>query len=1420
MLSVAEKKTTEEQKLCEESDGSDAAVVDESEEVSDSSESEDGEAEDSTDDSKTHCLSNDKRLVLLTDMGLLVKTALNGEQTVFVMSFRTGLPVADAQVSLLGKNGVALSAGKTDSQGKVNFPTTDGLTAEKTPTVYLAEKDGDLSFLPFKRDNRQLDVSRFDIDGLHDSADSLQAYLFSDRGIYRPGDTVKVGVMLRKRDWSALPAGLPLKLRIKDPENQEVWNHVATFGAEGVTEISWPSPSAGKTGKYQVELFVADKSEKSLGVTTVRVEEFQPDRLQVKTDILAAPAKGWIRPEAVKAKVTVRNIFGTAAAGNTAKVELMIHPWSGQIPGYDNYSFRRTLAENIPNMPQTLGDVTTNDQGEALFELPLASISEPVFEIAVAGEGFEKGAGRSVVNTTTALVSKQDYLLGYKADGSLDYLSKDTKRSLSLLAVGADFQPRQSETVSAEIYENRYVSTLVKRKDGLYQYQSVLRQELRDTQPVSLIKGTAEFSLPSVNAGDFYVLFKNNQGQELNRVNYTVAGDGNVTRNIERNAELKLRLNKKEYQPGETIDMQIVAPYHGAGLITVEQDGVITSQWFKTDTTATSQQISLPKTISGNAYVSVAFVRSLDSKEIYMSPLSYGVVPISISKQAYTQQLQLNAPKSVQSGQTINVNYSVTEPTKLVLYAVDEGILQFAHYSNPTPLEYFFRKRALQVTSHQILDLILPDFSLVQRLSDPGGDETGELMGKYKNPFARKHKPPMTFWSGFVDAQPGEHTVSIPVPEYFNGSIRVIAVAVNAGKMGVATAQTTATQDYVIQPQQPYVVAPGDEFDMGVLVANASASAKAQDVKVSVVAGDALELLSPNPQSLSLAPAKDGTVRFHAKVKEKLGPINVRYQVTDASGKTVGYNEEMSIRPSQPLLTTLQGGVLTIEQQKKGKVQALDLQRTVYDEQRKAELAVSITPAAYLRGIMEFLKSYPYGCTEQITSQAFPAAVLGANPELGLNGEDVEKLVQRSLHILQTRQKHDGSFGYWSVADAGNADYSMYATHFLLEAKEHGFNLPSNMLERAMQYADEYAQITPTTSPEAYDEARAYAFYLLARNGSNIAERLRAFEAELKARPVAGLEGLRYRAGFFLAAAYKLHHLDEDSDRLLSGFRKQWQTTGLLPQDMQNNPEMLSLYLYLIGKHMPEQIDSKDPKFGKYLLELAQDLVKQRMNSFRGSLALLGLGSLWERFDLDKQNSFSVFAGTPMAQLPLQGKTSKSALLSPTTRPLEIRGQGLWNLYYQLSESGYDRAAPTKEIAEKLTINRSLLNEKGDKIQQISLQDKLHIRIALHPDQEMKDVAVVLLVPGGFEIDLGETGLAERKSLPIADKPLWEPDYIDVQEDRVVMFGGFDGSEKYFEFRLKPLNTGVYKVPSVFAEGMYDAEIQYRGLADEIRVVE
>ncbi|MFI3155141.1 MAG: alpha-2-macroglobulin [Methylococcaceae bacterium] len=1429
LLSVNEKKdrpkaASAEPCASEETQGDNAETAEDEEsgqaDCADSSEQESGTAhEESNSGDESVAEMKDQRLILLTDMGLLVKTGADGHQDVFAMSFRSGQPVIGAQVSLLGMNGIPLFSAKTNAEGKVSFPTVEGLKEEKEPSVYIAEKDGDLSFLPYSRDNRLLDVSRFDIDGLHDAADSLHAFVFSDRGIYRPGDTAHIGLILRKRDWSALPSGLPLQAVITDPQDQEVWRQTIAFGAAGFEEINWDSPESGKTGAYRVELFLADKAAKtkqSLGYTTLRVEQFQPDRLQVKTEIMAAPSLGWIKPDQAAAQVTVRNLFGTPAAGNPVKLEMTVRPWSGQVPGFPDYRFRGSIGTNIPDLPEQLGEADTNAEGVAKFDLPLAAINEPIFEITLAGEGFEKGAGRSVVNVASTLVSKQPFLLGQAADSPLDYISKGSPRKLKLLALGPDFKPKGAETVTAEIFEQHYVSTLVKQENGLYSYQSVERNQLRTSGQLSLADGKANFELPTEIPGNFYVVFKNAQGEELNRVNYSVAGDGNVSRNIERNAELNLTLNKKEYRPGEEIELQIVASYQGAGLITIEQDGVIASHWFKAAGTASTHRIAVPQGISGNAYVSVAFVRSLDSKEIYMSPLSYAVVPFTISRQAYLNDVTLTVPETVRSGSNLDVHYRVKEATKIVLYAVDEGILQFAHYRNPAPLDFFFRKRALQTKTHQILDLILPDYALVQKLSAPGGDEDAETFGKYKNPFARKHKPPLAFWSGIIDAAPGDHVLSIPVPDYFNGSIRVLAVAVNAGKLAVPVSRTVASNPFVIQPQQPLAVAPGDEFDMGVLIANNTGQSGEKTLNVSVDVGEALELLTANPQKINLSAGKDGTVRFKAKAKEKLGPVAIRYQVTGA-GQETSYSEEMTIRPSQPLLTTLQNGILHIVDQQDGKTAKLEQLRTVYDEQRQTEFTVSMTPAAYLRGIVEYLKNYPYGCTEQLVSQAFPAVVLGGNEELGLSAQDVDRLFQRSLKILQTRLKQDGSFGYWSVSSPSDPFYSMYATHLLLEARERGQKTSDATFDRAIRYADQYTQERHYKGYE--HQAEAYALYLLARNGRNVADRLKAFDAELDRQWGQGEISANW-VRFFLGAAYKIHHLDADADRFFGEFQRQWKNTGQMPWDMQKSPEVMSLYLYLLNKHFPELVNAQDPQFGRYLLELGQDMVKQRSSSFQGSMALLGLGSLWQRFEHEDGKSFTVQTGKPPMPLALQGKTVKRGLLDRAMNPIEVSGDGLFNLYYQLSERGYDKSPPDSAINRQLTINRLVLNEQGGKINELKLQDKLHIRLILHPDHAMENIAVVMLIPGGFEIDLSEEGLGSRLSLAVKDKPLWTPDYIDVQEDRIVFFGNLDNSEKYFEFRLKPLNTGSYTVPPVFAEGMYDTEILHRGLADKIKVVE
>src|SRR5262249_51989516 len=217
-----------------------------------------------------------------------------------------------------------------------------------------------------------------------------------------------------------------------------------------------------------------------------------------------------------------------------------------------------------------------------------------------------------------------------------------------------------------------------------------------------------DLALATPRPGGFAYVVRDGQGLELNRFEDTVAGHANVTRPLERNAEPQLALDRKDYAPGEEIEVSIRAPYAGAGLITIERERVYAHQWFKSSTLASVQRIRVPRDFEGNGYVTVHYIRDPASAEIFMSPLSYGVVPFTLSLAQRTNALTLSASEVVKPGQPLRIKLSATQPAHAVVFAVDEGILQVAGYRNPDPLGHFFAKRALELQTAQILDLVLP----------------------------------------------------------------------------------------------------------------------------------------------------------------------------------------------------------------------------------------------------------------------------------------------------------------------------------------------------------------------------------------------------------------------------------------------------------------------------------------------------------------------------------------------------------------------------------------------------------------------------------------------------------------------------------------------------------------------------------------
>ncbi len=825
----------------------------------------------------------DRRLVLLTDLGLLVKDSADGSHDAFVQSIRTGEPVAEASVSVLGKNGLAILSAKTDANGHVTFPTLKDFKREKTPTVYTVEKDGDLSFLPIDRSDRRLNFSRFDTGGVYSTpnSDSLQAYLFSDRGIYRPGEQIHLGMIVRTIDWTALPDGLPLELVVNDPRGIEIHRQVVKFSTVGFEEFSTATQEDSPTGAYQFALYIKrDKERRTLlGSTSVRVEEFQPDRMIIKAELSAAPSEGWVAPGALGAKVLLRNLFGTPAAGRTVKGSFKLWPSVTAFPKYAAYRFHDPY-ETKHSYEEQLGEVTTDADGRASFDMKLERFERGIYHLRFVAEGFEPEGGRSVVADVSALVSPAPFLVAYKPDGDLHYMKKDSERSIHVVAIDAKAEPVAAADLESDLVEIRYVSVLTKQENGTFAYQSVKKETSREKKPLTIPAGGFTLKLPTAEPGSFAFVVRDSKGVELNRVSFDVVGQANVSRSLEREAELKIKLGSSEVKPGDEVEVEIEAPYVGSGLITIERDRVYNARWFNTTTTGSVQKIRVPEELEGNGYVTVTFLRSLDSKEIFMSPLSYGAVPFAVSRARHSEALTLHVPELVRPGDKLKVDYQTAEPAKLLLVAVDEGILQVARYNTPDPLGHFFRKRALEVTTSQILDLVLPEIRLLNEASAPGGDEEGRL-ARHLNPFKRKNQRPVAFWSGIVDSDGKPGSVEVAIPDYFNGTVRVMAVAANASAIGVAEAKTVSQGYFVLQPQAPYFAAPGDEFEVTSLVANnTDASGGEARVKVGLETSSDLEVVGEREQELSIPKGGDKTVSFRVRARPEPGAAHLTMNVS------------------------------------------------------------------------------------------------------------------------------------------------------------------------------------------------------------------------------------------------------------------------------------------------------------------------------------------------------------------------------------------------------------------------------------------------------------------------------------------------------------------------------------------------------------
>lgn len=1361
------------------------------------------------------------RLVLITDMGMIVKDNQDGTHDVFVESIREGTPLAGVQVAILGKNGLPILTQTTNNEGRVSFPELKSYIDDREPVVYLASLGEDSSFIPYNNPGRNLNFSRYDVGGVYNNRDqhSLSAYLFSDRGIYRPGDSVHLGMIVKQTFAAPQPAGLTLQATITDPRGTTVIDNKFVLNSVGFSDLDFKTNEASPTGQYQVSLYIVKDNypDSLLGSTTFRVNEFLPDRMRIQANLSEPTNLGWISPHNLTANIVLSNLYGAPAANRRVSAKILLEPKNISFAKYPDYIFADPLLD--PKKPtkvftDNLADSKTDAEGKVNFSLNLDRFSAATYQLTFFAEGFEADSGRSVTTQTSALVSPLSYFIGYKANGDVNYIKQNTERLVHFIAVNPKLEMQALDKLKIQYLTLKPVFTLVKKPNGTYEYQSIIQTKISKTENFSIPKEGYKLALPTDQIGEFAVQLLDKDNTVLSYVNYNVVGTGQITLN--KNAELTLKLNKESYEPGEDIEVNITAPYTGSGLITIERDKVYATTWFKTDTTSSIQKITVPKDFQGNGYVNVAFMRDWNSSELFMSPLSYSVVPFAVPHDKQTLKIELNSPEKAEPGHDFPIAYSSDKPGKIIIFAVDEGILQVARYITPDPLAFFFQKRALEVITQQTVDLILPKFIKDRELSSVGGDGGGKFLLGNLNPFKRKTDLPVVFWSGIIDTDQTTRKLTYPIPDYFNGSLRVMAVGVSLDTVGSAEKTAIISGPFVISPNLPVVVAPNDQFEMTATIANnVKGSGHAAPIKLNLEVEPGLEIIGAKSQTIAIDEGKEKTVHYQLRANSILGSAAIRLTAAleapshcepiaasqasrndgeekqssvDCHVANTPRNDEavissmqqsLSVRPASPLLTTINSGM------SKDSTKTINLTRVLYPEFRKVEAMISTSPLILVSGLQRYLEHFPYGCTEQLTSEAFPLLAMTQSPSLLSDKQKINEQLFRTVQMLSSRQMTDGGFSYWpgTWSNQANKFASIYAMHFLTDAKDQGYNIPTGLFNMGLDYLKNIANQNLVTDEDARNTA--YAIYVLTRNEiltTNYISHLQLYLDKVQKN-----QWQHSLTGAYIAATYQLLKNDTMGFDLISQYQ--------IPQASKNTEQFYDAnianaqYFYLIARHFPQYLNKIHNKF---IPELVSAINNEDINSLTASYTSIALLAYTEAVKPTNDSELTITE-------TLDNGNEKSIVntVSQNAKKITLHNPDNKNFFYQLTVTGFDKNPDNNKFSHGIEIAAFYRNSDGKDVETIAVGDEIEVHIQARSVSQpyLNNVAIVSLLPGGFEI--------VRESVKTGNM-----DYADMREDRVIFFGTLTDDTSEIVYKIKATNVGQYTVPPVLAESMYNPQVK------------
>jgi uncharacterized protein YfaS (alpha-2-macroglobulin family) len=582
--------------------------------------------------------------------------------------------------------------------------------------------------------------------------------------------------------------------------------------------------------------------------------------------------------------------------------------------------------------------------------------------------------------------------------------------------------------------------------------------------------------------GQYQVAIEDLQSGASSSIVFYVSGWGYAPWAMAEPERLMIDFDKDSYRVGEQATVQIRSPFAGKLILTVERDGVLDQRIIRMQENTATITLPVREEYKPNVYVVGSLIRSNESLEIHAPVRAYGAYPLMVDCSDQKLTVDLAAPDHIIPRSTLDVSVKTkggTGRTYLTVAAVDEGILQITDFATPDPFGYFYRKRRLSVETYDIYSLILPEIEKSEKKSTPGGGRADER-AKHLMPVALRRVKPVALWSGMVQTdQQGRATVHLKVPQ-FQGSLRVMAVAFDGASYGSASQSVTVSDPIVLTPTFPRFIAGKDSFYIPVNVYNGTE--KAGQVTVELSVDGPVEILSPNKQTVDVPSKQERLVKFTCQAADEMGALHFRL---DASGlgSTTRHDVDVPLRPASPLVTEAGARRIGDDGEASFEIEPDWIEGTT-------RLQISLSPFALVSfgHSLRFLLRYPHGCIEQTTSRVFPLLYFSdiakvTEPSL-FKDRSADYFIQEGITKLRSMQMRDGAFAYWPGGRYESEWGSIYGTHFLVEARKAGYQVPDRVTNKAARQLKKMVKQKLESRTRGYQlERQAYAAYVLALMG-------------------------------------------------------------------------------------------------------------------------------------------------------------------------------------------------------------------------------------------------------------------------------------------------------------------------------------------------